>query len=209
MPKPTSATPAQARKTAGRPRVEAELLETNLQVRVTKNLAQSCQELGGAKFMRTLLESAVRRAAALKKLAAAKPAADDAGDPKLLAMTVQCGLHTPAGDYSERTLSLTDYFVKHKESTIIIEARGDSMVDAGIFDGDLLIIDRSIEPRSGDIVLAFLQGDFTLKQLQIVNGKPELHPQNRSGAYPIIRPGEYDDFMIEGVLVGSGRKYRH
>lgn len=82
------------------------------------------------------------------------------------------------------------------------------MIDAGIFEGDILMIDRSIEPRPGDIVLAYLQGEFTLKTLKFVNGQPELHPQNTSGNYPVIRPGEYDDFQIEGVLVGSGRRYR-
>ena len=91
---------------------------------------------------------------------------------------------------------------------MVIEARGESMIDAGIFPGDILIIDRSIEPRSGDIVLAYLQGDFTLKRLEIIDGVPELHPENKTGDYPIIRPGEYDDFQIEGVLVSSGRRYR-
>ena len=87
-------------------------------------------------------------------------------------------------------------------------ATGDSMIDAGIFEGDLLIFDRAREAGNGDIVLAYLQGDFTLKKLEFVDGKPELHPQNSSGNYPVIHPGEYDDFSIEGVLVGSGRRYR-
>ena len=98
--------------------------------------------------------------------------------------------------------------MKNRDATFIIEARGDSMIDAGIYEGDILIIDRSVEPRRGDIVLAYLQGDFTLKKLEFVDGKPELHPQNSSGNYPVIHPGEYDDFSIEGVLVGSGRRYR-
>ena len=99
--------------------------------------------------------------------------------------------------------------MKNRDATFVIEARGDSMIDAGIYEGDILIIDRSVEPRRGDIVLAFLHGEFTLKKLEFVDGKPELHPQNSSGNYPVIRPGEYDDFQIEGVLVGSGRRYRN
>lgn len=183
------------------------MLDVNLQVRVTKKLADTCKSLGGANFMRPLLEAATQRAMALKKLAPARPGEESEGI-KFIDLTVQCGFPSPAADYAENDLSLNDYFVKNRDATFIIEARGDSMIDAGIYEGDILIIDRSVEPRRGDIVLAYLQGDFTLKKLEFVDGKPELHPQNSSGNYPVIHPGEYDDFSIEGVLVGSGRRYR-
>lgn len=196
-------------KPMGRPLLTGERLATNLQVRVPPKLAETCKELGGAKFLRPLIESGAKHAQALKKLKAARPAQDEADDIKFLDMAVQCGFPSPAADYAENDLSLTDYFVKNRDATLIIEARGDSMIDAGIFEGDILMIDRSVEPRPGDIVLAYLQGEFTLKTLKFANGQPELHPQNSSGNYPVIRPGEYDDFQIEGVLVGSGRRYRN
>ena len=186
----------------------ADLLDTNLQVRVTKKLTDTCKSLGGASFMRPLLEAATKRATAFKKLAPARPVEESEGI-KFIDLTVQCGFPSPAADYAENDLTLTDYFVKNRDATLIIEARGDSMIDAGIFEGDILMINRSIEPRPGDIVLAYLQGEFTLKTLKFANGQPELHPQNSSGNYPVIRPGEYDDFQIEGVLVGSGRRYRN
>ncbi len=198
---------SQEHKPVGRPRLTNELLDVNLQVRVTKKLADTCKSLGGANFMRPLLEAATQRAMALKKLAPARPV-EESESIKFIDLTVQCGFPSPAADYAENDLSLNDYFVKNKDATFIIEARGDSMIDAGIYEGDILIIDRSVEPRRGDIVLAYLQGDFTLKKLEFVVGQPELHPQNSSGNYPVIHPGEYDDFQIEGVLVGSGRKYR-
>ena len=199
---------SQEHKPVGRPRLTNELLDVNLQVRVTKKLADTCKSLGGANFMRPLLEAATQRAMALKKLAPARPGEESEGI-KFIDLTVQCGFPSPAADYAENDLSLNDYFVKNRDATFIIEARGDSMIDAGIYEGDILIIDRSVEPRRGDIVLAYLQGDFTLKKLKFVDGKPELHPQNSSGNYPVIHPGEYDDFSIEGVLVGSGRRYRN
>lgn len=199
---------SQEHKPVGRPRLTNELLDVNLQVRVTKKLADTCKSLGGANFMRPLLEAATQRAMALKKLAPARPGEESEGI-KFIDLTVQCGFPSPAADYAENDLSLNDYFVKNRDATFIIEARGDSMIDAGIYEGDILIIDRSVEPRRGDIVLAYLQGDFTLKKLEFVGGKPELHPQNSSGNYPVIHPGEYDDFSIEGVLVGSGRRYRN
>ena len=199
---------SQEHKPVGRPRLTNELLDVNLQVRVTKKLADTCKSLGGANFMRPLLEAATQRAMALKKLAPARPGEESEGI-KFIDLTVQCGFPSPAADYAENDLSLNDYFVKNRDATLIIEARGDSMIDAGIFEGDILMIDRSIEPRPGDIVLAYLQGEFTLKTLKFANGQPELHPQNSSENYPVIRPGEYDDFQIEGVLVGSGRRYRN
>ena len=192
----------------GRPLVTGELLETKLQVRVSKKLGDTCKELGGTDFLRQLIESGTQHALALKKLSPARPAKEAPVDIKFLDMTVQCGFPSPAADYAENDLSLTDYFVRNQDATMIIEARGDSMIDAGIYEGDILMIDRSVEPRSGDIVLAYLQGDFTLKRLEIVDGVPELHPQNSTGNYPIIRPNEFDDFQIEGVLVSSGRRYR-
>ena len=82
------------------------------------------------------------------------------------------------------------------------------MVDAGICEGDTLILDRSLEARSGDIVLAFLHGDFTLKRLRIRDGKVELCPENAAANYPVISPGEGDNFSIEGVLIGICRKFR-
>ena len=207
MEKTKKQRPNKEHKPLGRPRLTDELLDTNLQVRVTKKLADTCKSLGGANFMRPLLEAATQRAMALKKLAPARPV-EESESIKFIDLTVQCGFPSPAADYAENDLSLNDYFVKNKDATFVIEARGDSMIDAGIYEGDILIIDRSIEPRRGDIVLAYLQGDLTLKKLEFADGKPELHPQNSSGNYPIIHPGEYDDFQIEGVLVGSGRKYR-
>ena len=209
MPRPKTQRTPKEPKPMGRPLLTEERLTTNLQVRVPPKLAETCKELGGAKFLRPLIEAGAKHAQALKKLKAARPAQDEANGIKFLDMAVQCGFPSPAADYAENDLSLTDYFVKNRDATMIIEARGDSMIDAGIFEGDILVIDRSVEPRPGDIVLAYLQGEFTLKTLKFANGQPELHPQNSSGNYPVIRPGEYDDFQIEGVLVGSGRKYRN
>lgn len=208
MPRPKTQQTPKDPKPMGRPLLTGERLATNLQVRVPPKLAETCKELGGAKFLRPLIESGAKHAQALKKLKAARPAQDEADGIKFLDMAVQCGFPSPAADYAENDLSLTDYFVKNRDATLIIEARGDSMIDVGIFESDILMIDRSVEPRPGDIVLAYLQGEFTLKTLKFADGQPELHPQNSAGTYPVIRPGEYDDFQIEGVLVGAGRRYR-
>ena len=144
--------PDKEHKPLGRPRLTDELLDTNLQVRVTKKLADTCKSLGGANFMRPLLEAATQRAMALKKLAPARPV-EESESIKFIDLTVQCGFPSPAADYAENDLSLNDYFVKNKDATFVIEARGDSMIDAGIYEGDILIIDRSIEPRRATLCL--------------------------------------------------------
>ncbi len=203
------------RRRRGRPAKGDAAYRANLQVRVTQQTADECKTLGGAQFLRPLIEKVVKeeakaltvRLAALKGRRIWRPS-QDCPPLKFVDMRAACGFPSPAFDYAAEDLSLNDYFVKHQDATYIVQAQGDSMIDAGIRDGDILIIDRSVEPRSGDIVLAFLNGEFTLKRLRLVNNVPELHPENKAASYPVIAPGEFDDFQIEGVLVGSGRRYR-
>ena len=98
--------------------------------------------------------------------------------------------------------------VKHEDATFLVRAAGDSMIDAGIFEGDILLVDRALEARPGDIVLAYLRGEFTIKRLAFDNGRPELHPENEAENYPVIRPEPEDDFNVEGVVVSSIRRFR-
>ena len=101
---------SQEHKPVGRPRLTNELLDVNLQVRVTKKLADTCKSLGGANFMRPLLEAATQRAMALKKLAPARPGEESEGI-KFIDLTVQCGFPSPAADYAENDLSHVDNVV--------------------------------------------------------------------------------------------------
>ena len=80
------------------------------------------------------------------------------------------------------------------------------MLNAGICEG--IILDRGLEARNNDIVLAFINGELTLKRLKFAQGRPELYPENEEAAYPIFKPSEYDNFQILGVLVGICRRYR-
>lgn len=121
--------------------------------------------------------------------------------------SASCGFPSPAMDYQSDDISITELFAPRREATEIINAQGNSMLDAGICEGDWLFVDRSIEPRDGHIVLAWLDGEFLVKRLRIVGGKPELHPENEHEHYPVIRPSEYEHFTIEGVVVSSGRRY--
>lgn len=93
---------------------------------------------------------------------------------------------------------LNAVLVRNPPATFAVYAAGDSMQGAGIDDGDLLVVDRSIEPRSGDIVIAAVDGDFTVKRLWREGERVELRPEN--DRYPVIRPEGEGEWVFFGVV---------
>jgi DNA polymerase V len=96
----------------------------------------------------------------------------------LFSSKVSCGFPSPADDYLESKLDLHEHLIKKPNATFFVRAQGLSMMNAGIFDNDLLIIDRSIKPTHNMIVLAVLNGEFTLKRLIKLGQVLELRPEN-------------------------------
>ncbi|MDR1934900.1 MAG: LexA family transcriptional regulator [Candidatus Accumulibacter sp.] len=97
---------------------------------------------------------------------------------------------------------IDDYLVRHPSRTVMIPVRGDSMLDAGIRDGDIAAVERAAEARPGDFVVAVVDGEFTLKELAVEEGRNVLKPRN--AAYPVIRPA--GRLEIFGVMVGLVRR---
>ena len=98
--------------------------------------------------------------------------------------TVHAGFPSPAEDHAEDGLDLTRRFVRHPTSTFVVRAAGDSLTGRGVFAGDYLVVDRSREPRDGEIVIAIVDGAFTAKVMTVLAGRRSLvaaHP-----AYPAI-----------------------
>ena len=91
---------------------------------------------------------------------------------------VQAGFPSPADDYLEDKLDLNKYLIQHKEATFFVRAQGDSMLGAGIHSGDILVVDRSLKALSGKIVIAVVDGDFTVKRLHKYSGKITLKAEN-------------------------------
>jgi DNA polymerase V len=114
---------------------------------------------------------------------------------------VSAGFPSPAADHVEARLTTDAYLVKNPVSTFFVKVKGDSMIDAGITHGDILIVDRSIAPVIGNIVLAELDGEFTVKYL----GHDELIPANTK--YNPIRFVEGQAVSLVGVVSGLMRKY--
>jgi DNA polymerase V len=119
---------------------------------------------------------------------------------------VAAGFPSPADDHVEKRLNPNEYLVENDSATFFVRVKGDSMVDAGIFDNDVLVVDRSKVPAVGDIVLAVLDGEFTVKTLGHSKEGARLIPAN--SAYPIIEIKEGQSFEIFGVITGSMRKFK-
>ena len=120
------------------------------------------------------------------------------------ASQIPAGFPSPAEDFMEKRLDLNDYLVKNQASTFLIRVKGNSMVNAGIFDGDLLVVDRSVEPADGKIVLGVLNGEFTVKRIVKKGKKLILAPENEN--YKPIEITEEMDFQSWGVVTFSIHK---
>lgn len=109
--------------------------------------------------------------------------------------SVAAGFPSPAEQYLEPPLDLNELLVKRPAATFFVRVQGDSMIDAGIFDGDLLVVDRSFTPASGDIIIASVDGDFTVKTFRRDKDGIRLEPANP--AYPVIhiKPGHELDYF--------------
>jgi len=111
---------------------------------------------------------------------------------------VTAGFPSPASDYIDKTIDLNEVLIKNKPATFLVKALGDSMINAGIFSGDILIVDKSITPVSKNIVIAILNGEFTVKRFIKDTNRVFLYPENSK--YKNIEIGPEDDFKIWGVV---------
>ena len=111
---------------------------------------------------------------------------------------INAGFPSPAENDIEMQLDLNEHLIKHPASTFFVKVQGDSMRGAGIFSGDILIVDKSLDATHGKIVVAILNGEFTVKKLFIQKNAIQLVPANN--AYPIITVTEGMDFQVWGVV---------
>ncbi|MDU4355179.1 MAG: translesion error-prone DNA polymerase V autoproteolytic subunit [Phytobacter diazotrophicus] len=110
---------------------------------------------------------------------------------------VPCGFPSPAADYVEQRIDLNELLIHHPSATYFVKAAGDSMVEAGISDGDLLVVDSSRTAQHGDIVIAAVDGEFTVKRLQL---RPTIQLNPMNSAYSPIIVSNEDTLDIFGVV---------
>jgi DNA polymerase V len=120
---------------------------------------------------------------------------------------ISAGFPSPAQDYIDLSLDLNKELITNPSSTFFGRVRGESMKDAGILDGDLLIIDKSLEPQNGDTAVCFIDGEFTLKYIKIEKDAVYLIPANP--AFKPIKVTEENNFCIWGVVTYSIKNHKH
>lgn len=113
--------------------------------------------------------------------------------------SVQAGFPSPADDYIERQLDLNELMVQHPAATFFVRVEGESMRDAGIHTGDILVVDRSVEATNGKIVVAVINGEFTVKRFSVDSTGAYLVPENPD--FLKVKIDENSEFQIWGVVM--------
>lgn len=111
---------------------------------------------------------------------------------------IKAGFPSPAADFDESKISLDNVLVKNKEATFYAKASGNSMTGAGIDDGDILVIDRSLEPQNNKVAICFIDGEFTVKRIKLENEEVYLMPENPN--YKPIKISLENDLIIWGIV---------
>lgn len=119
--------------------------------------------------------------------------------------SVRAGFPSPAEDFSGRRLDLSTLLVEHPQATFLLRVAGPSMREYGIDDGDVIVVDRAIQPRHAHIVVAIIDSEFTVKALHMTNGTVRLKAGNPT--YPDIVPKESQSFEIWGVVTNCVKRF--
>jgi len=123
----------------------------------------------------------------------------------LYAARAACGFPSPADEYLDRPLDFNELLIRNPSATFAVRLEGESMTGVGLLPGDIAIVDRSISPKHGDIVLALLDNEFTVKRLHQMDGRVQLKAEN--AAFPDIKIAEGQSFEIWGVITSSVRLF--
>ena len=133
-----------------------------------------------------------------EKLKFLKPKKGNSMGQWLVEQGISAGFPSPADDFKEVRISLDKELVKNKEATFYAKVSGDSMIGAGLDDGDLLVIDRSLNPENGKIAICFIDGEFTVKRIRKEKNRLYLIPENKK--YKSIEINEDNELIIWGVV---------
>ena len=123
----------------------------------------------------------------------------------LLNDSVSAGFPSPADDYTEENIDLNEHLISNPFSTFFLRVKGESMINAGIKDKDLIIVDKSLIAKPGNIIIAMIDGEFTIKRLSIKNDELYLKAENHN--YPDFSFKNHIDVQIWGVVIYSIHSY--
>jgi DNA polymerase V len=132
------------------------------------------------------------------KLTFLKPEKENSMGQWLIEQGISAGFPSPADDFKEIRISLDRELIKNKEATFYARVSGNSMENAGLSDGDLIVIDRSLNPENNKIAVCFIEGDFTVKRIVKKKGELYLKPENKNYKEIVIK--EEDQLVIWGIV---------
>jgi len=162
-----------------------------------RDLINAYKSSSASASVRTLPEIFTRPALSLKNISL-----------PLFGSKVAAGFPSPADEHVEKRLDPNDFLIDNEEATFFVTIEGLSMIDAGLLPGDKVVVDRSKNARKKDIILAVVDGEFTIKRLgKSPDGRPLLLPENSSGAYQSIIIKDGTQFEIWGVVTGAFRRF--
>ncbi len=118
---------------------------------------------------------------------------------------ISAGFPSPAEDYIDKKLDLNEYLIKNRPATFLVKVNGNSMINSGIYDGDILVVDRSAEPANNKIVIGVIDGEFTVKRIIKKAKKLFLQPENEN--FKPIEITEDMDFKIWGIVTFAIHKF--
>lgn len=124
---------------------------------------------------------------------------------------ISAGFTSPAADYTGESIDLNELLIKHPSTTFLGFADGDCLNDLGIYDGDLILCDKSLELRHGDIAVCFVDGEFTMKRVE-TDEKAKLvwlMPANQNGNFKPVKVTPDNDFIVWGIVIHSIRSFRN
>lgn len=119
---------------------------------------------------------------------------------------VTAGFPSPAADYVEKELNFKELFIRNESSTFFVRVEGSSMINSNIYDGDILVVDKSLRPYDNSVLVCFIDGEFTVKRVSKIEGELFLIPDN-----PIFKPIKIDensDFRLWGVVTFAIHRFR-
>ena len=186
------------RDNAGRKPLGDEALAATIIARVTPEQKETFKAKGGGQWLRMALTNLKEDNLTVPSWAKAVMPVSKVSVP-LYEYSVQAGFPSPAESYKE-TLDFNDLLVDNAPATFVLRVAGQSMIDAGIYDGDLMVVDRSRTPKNNDIVVMQIDDDYTVKRFIKTADGFYLKAENASGQYPDIYPKEGEQWMLFGVV---------
>lgn len=126
------------------------------------------------------------------------PDFDNTNELPFISGGIKAGFPSPAADFDESKISLDNVLVKNREATFYAKASGTSMIGAGIDDGDIMVIDRSLEPQNNKIAICLIDGEFTVKRIKIEKDAVYLMPENKN--YQSIKVTDENELVIWGIV---------